>query len=479
MKKHIISLMVLFILLSTTVVGFSHRIPVPSNNTELTFNNGLGCASPYLDDIPGIQWSRLYGTKGADDFYKVRKTTDGGYIIVGWTKSYGPDGLMAAWLVKTDGMGFEEWNHTYGSFAVFGTDCQQTSDGGYVFCGVNNQSCMWLVKTDALGIQQWEQSYEDLTAWCCTQTIEGGYILSGHPGIFIRTDSQGNVLWKRAYLDPSHNLVNQISQTEDGGFIAVGKTYYYSHSLPNGFLIKLDENGTEEWNHTYFKSESSVLFSYAKTPDNGYLAAGAINQSPWVVRTDQNGNELWNKTYTDISGIADDVVSLDVGGYALVGPYLDDGFLLTIDENGTKLWDILFNSYLCSLQQASDGSIVTAGNDESVDMRDGFLMKIGHIPHVTITKPTDAFYLFDKEKRPLRFPFIIGPITIEADAYDTEYSINRVEFLVDGILKNTVTTAPYSWRWTTPSFFTHTLTVTAYNDVENCTSQALKVWKIF
>jgi hypothetical protein len=466
MKKHLISLLVLFLMVSTSVVGVSNQ-----NKQVKTFS---------MDDTLGIQWSRLYGGKDIDIFHQVRKTIDGGYIMVGFSKSYGPDNLMVAWLVKTNGKGLEEWNQTYSSYSVVGTDCQQTSDGGYVFCGGNYQLRMWLVKTDALGIQQWEQSYENGTAWCCTQTIDGGYILSGHPGIFIRTDSQGNVLWKRAYLDPSHNLVNQISQTEDGGFIAVGKTYYYSHSLPNGFLIKLDENGTEEWNHTYFKSESSVLFSFAQTPDNGYLAAGAINQSPWVVRTDQNGNELWNKTYTDIRGIVDDVVSLDVGGYALVGPYLENGFLLTIDENGTKQWNISFNSYLCSLQQASDGGIVTAGNDESENvMTNGLLMKIGHIPHVTITKPTDAFYLFDKEKRPLRFPFIIGPITIEADAYDTEYSINRVEFLVDGVLKNTVTTAPYSWRWTTPSFFTHTLTVTAYNDVENCTSQALRVWKIF
>jgi hypothetical protein len=453
-------------------------MPVPSNKTELAFDDGLGCASPHSDDIPGIQWSRLYGTKGADDFYKVRKTTDGGYIIVGWTKSLSPDGLMAAWLVKTDGMGFEEWNHTYSSFAVIGTDCQQTLDGGYVFCGVNNQTHMWLVKTNALGIKQWEQSYENGTAWCCTQTIDDGYILSGTPGIFIRTDSQGNVLWKRAYLDPSHNLIKKISQTEDGGFIAVGKTYYYNHSLPNGFLIKLDENGTEEWNHTYFKSESSILFSFTQTPDNGYLAAGAINQSPWLVRTDQNGNELWNKTYTDISGIVYDIVSLDIGGYALVGPYLDDGFLLTIDENGTKLWDILFNSYLCSLQQASDGGIVTAGNNESVDTRDGFLMKIGHIPHVTITRPINAFYLFDKEKRPLRFPFIIGTVTINANAYDTEYDIDRVEFLVDDVVRNIDFTAPYSWRWSTLSIFPHKISVTAYNSVGNCSKVYINVYKL-
>jgi hypothetical protein len=105
-------------------------------------------------------------------------------------------------------------------------------------------------------------------------------------------------------------------------------------------------------------------------------------------------------------------------------------------------------------------------------------LKIGHAPQVTITKPIHAFYFFNKELRAFRFPFIIGPITVEGDVYDSEYSIERVEFAIDDVLMFTDTTAPYSWRWITPSFFIHTLTVTAYNSVGNCSSSKINVLKI-
>ncbi len=435
--------------------------------------------SPVLEDSPGIQWSKQYGAIGQDHFRQVRKTADNGYLMVGDTKSYSPDGFYAGWLMKTDAFGNEEWNHTYSSFAVFGTDCQQTSDGGYAFCGVDNQSRYWLVKTDSQGVKQWWKSYVNGTAWCFTQTSDDGYILGGNTYIVVRTDSQGNMVWKKEYFNATGTVICSIHQTTDGGFIIAGKTNCYSGSYLYGFLLKLDSNGTEEWNHKFIDLEYSLLFSNIQTSDNGYLAAGGFNGHPWVVCIDQNGSEMWNKTYENIEGAIEDVVRLQDGEYALVGnDGGDSSFILTIDTNGTEQWNLTINTYLLSLQQASDGGIVTAGTNESVDtMGNGILIKVGHVPHIELLKPINAIYIFDKKILNFFTTLIVGKITVEVNTFDTEYSIDRVEFVIDGILKNTDTVSPYNWQWTTHSYSSHILTVTAYNTVGNCSKTQIKLYK--
>jgi hypothetical protein len=333
-----------------------------------------------------------------------------------------------------------------------------------------------LVKTDAEGNEQWTKSYDEGTAWCFQQTTDGGYILDGYPEQFIRTDSQGNVLWKKTCYNSGFTCAASIEQTLDGGFIVAGSTTYYTQSDQlNGFLMKLDYNGTKEWDVIFRKSENSDLESVEQTPDNGFIASGYINHRPWLVRVDHDGKELWNRTYDDLQEIgAEDLILTSDGGFAFVG---NDGhpnsYIVKTDANGTRVWQFRIDEYLTSLQQAADQSIIVCGNNAN-----GVLMKIGHVPCMEITKPIKALYLVDKELLPLRFPFIIGPITIETEVYDTEYSIEQVEFAVNGVLKYTDTIAPYDWRWANPSFFIHTLTVTAYNSVGNCSSKTINLLKI-
>jgi len=104
-------------------------------------------------------------------------------------------------------------------------------------------------------------------------------------------------------------------------------------------------------------------------------------------------------------------------------------------------------------------------------------------PTVSITKPKDGYlYLFDKEimKRILsHIPLIIGRITIEVDASDPESGISRVEFYIDGVSTANDTSIPYSWTWPTKTFFTHTITVIAYNTDDMFETASVTVMKFF
>ncbi|MDP6576698.1 MAG: hypothetical protein QF594_02605 [Dehalococcoidales bacterium] len=102
------------------------------------------------------EWQRTFGGESYDMTWSVQQTADGGYVIAGVTSSYGAGGLDA-YLVKTDGAGNQEWQRTFGGEGSDeATSVQQTADGGYVIAGFTTSygagdRDVYLVKTDGAG----------------------------------------------------------------------------------------------------------------------------------------------------------------------------------------------------------------------------------------------------------------------------------------------------------------------------------------
>ena len=90
-------------------------------------------------------------------------------------------------------------------------------------------------------------------------------------------------------------------------------------------------------------------------------------------------------------------------------------------------------------------------------------------PTLTLEKPKDSLYLFDKELVPYSKPLIIGGITISVDATDAT-GISRVLFIVDEDLKHETTTTPYEWHWDEYTIGTSILEVIVYDSAGNIAS---------
>jgi len=183
-----------------------------------TWSFGAGMADFWLvktDTNGNMQWNKTYGGADWDWAESVQQTSDGGYVIAGGTKSFG-GGDCDFWLVKIDADGNMQWNKPYGgAHWDMAYSVQQTSDGGYVIVGQTDSfgigADVWLVKTDSAGNMQWQRTYGGADvdgARSVQQTSDGGYIVAGVTRSFgvgsfdfwlIKTDANGHMMWYKTY----------------------------------------------------------------------------------------------------------------------------------------------------------------------------------------------------------------------------------------------------------------------------------------
>ena len=135
------------------------------------------------------EWSRTFG-EGI--VYSVQQTSDDGYILAGLyiVDDTEDDDNLDAWLIKTDSKGEEEWRKTFGGLHIdYARSVQQTTDGGYIIAGFTGSDVekygAWLIKTDSKGEEEWNEIFgsptiDDLQeVKSVQQTSDGGYILTG------------------------------------------------------------------------------------------------------------------------------------------------------------------------------------------------------------------------------------------------------------------------------------------------------------
>lgn len=311
-------------------------------------------------------WTKTYGGTGNDMAYSVQQTSDSGYIVTGYTDSYG-SGYGDVWLVKTDAHGDTLWTRTFrnygGTDGYCGHSVRQTSDGGYIVAGTKDEygstaEKVWLVRTNASGDTLWTKTYGPGWGLSVQQTPDGGYAVGGCLGeiypYLIKTDANGDTIWSKTYGGTGYYGMD-VLQTPDGGYaIAAACLDPYGTGYYDAYLVKTDANGDTLWSNVYgggyYPPDTSNSFaeSVRQTADGGYVVTGITNYKGtgtgdvYLVKTDANGDTIWSKTY---GGTAQDwgysVRQASDGGYVVAGTTWSFGagrsdvYLVKTDANGS------------------------------------------------------------------------------------------------------------------------------------------------
>jgi len=249
-----------------------------------------------------------------------------------------------AYLMKVDANGNFEWVKTFGRMDVFdqASFVQETSDGGYIAIGYDNNGtdakCL-IVKTDFEGNEEWNTSFGTNAGYTypasAQETSDGGFVITGSSTAFldmpmafqaflVKIDKEGTKEWQNLfpkggeYPDFSHSFSSEgvyVRQTRDNGYIVVTENEYSSKKMS---IFKYDSEGNEKW-----RRDQSEKFL--------------------PVFVDDEGNELWDGYNSPISMSINSIQHTPDGGFIMTGNEYAFSVLMKVDSLGNEEWRRFFS----------------------------------------------------------------------------------------------------------------------------------------
>jgi len=310
-------------------------------------------------------WDKTIGGNGQDELLAVQPTSNENYVLGGSSnsgvsgdKTQASKGSWDYWIVDLNlNDTAPYWNWRYGGYLSDNfTTLIKTADGGYLAGGYT--------VSDGGGDIEFSENYLELD--------KQNYWI-------VKTDKNGNLEWNKLFGGLKDDYLNQVIQTQDGGYLLAGSSFSGNGSIKTQpsrggrdyWVIKIDTLGNKQWDKRFggtgndelkkviqLTSGEYVLAGYSNSPVSGDKTQASQGGSDyWLVKLSKTGIKLWDKRYggnqddelesititatngfilggTSSSGISGDKTQSGRGG--------QDFWLVRVDANGNKIWDKRF-----------------------------------------------------------------------------------------------------------------------------------------
>ncbi len=327
----------------------------------------LFAAFQAFTQAPTKVWDKTIGGSSDDFAQSIINTSDGGFVIAGYSssgisgdKTEANKGKSDFWIVKLNSSGQKVWDKTIGgsgdeqSYSIIAT-----TDGGFVVAGASASGISgdkteaskgsydyWIVKLNSSGQKVWDKTIggngDDAGTYSIIQTTDGGFVIAGSStsGIsgdkteasagyydywIVKLNSAGMKVWDKTLGGDNFDLARTVVPTTDGGFVIVGLSYSgitgnkteANKGMADFWVVKLNSFGQKVWDKTIGGSGDDGATSVIATPDGGFVVTGSSSSGIsgdkteaskglydyWIVKLNSSGQKLWDKT---IGGSIDD-----------------------------------------------------------------------------------------------------------------------------------------------------------------------------
>ncbi|RLD30590.1 MAG: hypothetical protein DRI70_00700 [Bacteroidetes bacterium] len=444
-KKNIITFIVLLLIGSIVIISCSKdNSPVTDDTTNppdpIDDGNPVGFQGE-------IDWVKTFGGSNIDQAVAIVKSNDNAYVVVGTTSSIDGDIIdknttdSDYWILKISETGVLLWNRTFGgSNDDVATNISKTSDGGYIVSGYSRSNDgdvtgnegfwdYWILKLNANGNKVWNKTFGFLgedRAWDVFQTKDGGYFVTGFFDVTasggagndgriggnrhgvgeywaIKMDASGEYIWRRYFGGTNNDRSYDALETSDGGFLLVGSSESDDFDITDSkgsydyWVVKVDAFGTKLWTKSYGGSEIDNGYAVTATADGNFIFVGDSrsadqdvtnpigNADLWAVKFSGGGGIIWNRSFGGSQfDTARSIVSITNGNYLLAGATRstdgdvssnngeNDAWVVIMDANGTLVFEKTiggsnFDFGEDAILGHDDSTVLLVGNTESND----------------------------------------------------------------------------------------------------------------
>ena len=250
-----------------------------------------------------IEWQKTIGGSIDENGLSIQQTPDGGYILVGTSKSdssgdktQNSRGAYDYWVIKLDAQRNISWQRTIGTtyFENANMVIRVAKDGGYLLAG-----------SAYPGEMSGDKTVVTIGAWDCW---------------LIKLDDTGRIQWQKGIFSWNTDIVYSMEPTADSGYIlGISSDWQFemvvsdktdsSYGLQDYWLVKIDKMGAIQWNKSIGGASNDILIKTHQTRDGGYILGGNSSsnisgektepstvEDLWIIKLDAAGNIVWQKT---------------------------------------------------------------------------------------------------------------------------------------------------------------------------------------
>jgi hypothetical protein len=277
-----------------------------------------------IDEEGSLLWSKAIGGASTDEGFDLLETSDGGFVVAGYSKSFSPNLAFDVYVAKTDGSGNLQWQSTFGdqtmnndaAFSII----ESKSKDGYILAGGTNGSVLslgaWLyvAKINYGGDTLWTKTYAgnnaEIGKSLCYDAA-GNLVVYGSPDasfpgsdmLVLYLDENGDSLASAVVQGVSNDDAGAVVPDGGPGVLICGTSASFGDPAGDIYLSSLSPSGGAQWVALIGGSMAEHGYGIVKTADQRILIAGdradsASLFSALLVITDPAGQVVWEKTFS-------------------------------------------------------------------------------------------------------------------------------------------------------------------------------------